>query len=115
MNEHPSKRPAPYFITCLQERLIDGGICQFDTFWGVQTFPNNDTCVQAYAIPKAEYSLGRLPSCNGTTGTCSYRYDDSPCDVYNRCDNGTATAVKWPENYNLNTVTGNCELNCPCN
>lgn len=115
MNEHPSKRPAPYFITCLQERLIDGGICQFDTFWGVQTFPYNDTCVQAYAIPKAEYSLGRLPSCNGTTGTCSYRYDDSPCDVYNRCDNGTATAVKWPENYNLNTVSGNCELNYPCN
>lgn len=113
INEHPIKRPGPYFISCLQERFIGEGFCQIDTFWGVNTFPFNNTCVQVYAIPKAEYSLGKLPSCNGTTG--SYRYDDSPCDVYYRCENGTATAVKCPENYNLNTVSGNCELNYPCN
>lgn len=113
INEHPIKRPAPYFISCLQERFIGEDFCKFDKFWGVNTFPYNNTCVQAYAIPKAEYSLGYLPSCNGTTG--SYRYDDSPCDVYYRCENGTATAIKCPENYNLNTVSGNCELNYPCN
>lgn len=57
INENPIRRPAPYFIICLQERLIGGGVCEFDSFWGVRTFPFNNTCVQAYAIPKAEYSL----------------------------------------------------------
>lgn len=112
INEHPIRRPAPC-ISCLQERYIGGGTCKFDRFWGVNTFPYNNSCVQAYAIPKAEYSLGKLPSCNGTTG--SYMYDNSPYDVYYRCDNGTATVVKCPENYNLNTVSDNCELNYPCN
>lgn len=66
-----------------------------------------------YVIFKVEYFFGYFLFCNGIIG--SYRYDDSLCDVYYRCDNGIVIVVKCLENYNLNIIFGNCELNYLCN
>ena len=38
-NEHPVKRPGPYYVICLQERVVLDGTCPRDTEWHAQTFP----------------------------------------------------------------------------
>lgn len=99
-NEHPVKRPGPFYIICLQERVIAEGTCPRDTDWQAQMFPYNGKCTHRFAIPTSWFNIGLLPDCSGKADG-HYQYPTRPCDVYYKCEGGVATAVKCPPNTNL--------------
>ncbi|XP_055999588.1 uncharacterized protein LOC125656654 [Ostrea edulis] len=112
-NEHPVKRPGPYYVRCLQERLIEDGTCPADTEWGTQTFPYNGKCTHRFAIPESHHGIGFLPDCSEKSDG-NYQYPHRPCDVYYRCDGGNATAVKCPSYTNFDVRSGICRNDVTC-
>ena len=112
-NEHPVKRPGPYYVICLQERVIVDGTCPRDTEWHALTFPYNGTCTQQFAIPNSHYGIGLLPDCSGKDDG-HYQYTSRPCDAYYRCDGGVATAVKCPPQTSFDKRTGICRAGVAC-
>lgn len=115
INEHPVKRPSPYYVRCLQERLIEDGTCPWDTEWEIQMFPYNGQCTQRYAIPITYHNIGFLPDCSRKLdGNYKYPSAVTRCDVYYRCKGGNATAVKCPPNTNFEENSRLCMTNVNC-
>jgi hypothetical protein len=113
LNQHPVKRPGPYYVRCLQERLIEDGKCPMDTEWGTQTFPYDGKCTHRFAIPESHRGIGFLPSCSGKPDG-KYQYPHRPCDAYYRCDGGHATAVKCPSYSVFDVRNGVCRDDIRC-
>ena len=113
LNEHPIKSGSPYYVICLQERVIVDGLCPRNTVWEAQTFPYNGSCTQQYAIPNSYYGIGLLPDCAGKDDG-HYQYTSRPCDAYYRCDGGVATAVKCPPQTKFDKGTGICRGGVAC-
>ncbi|XP_062597789.1 uncharacterized protein LOC134259204 isoform X1 [Saccostrea cucullata] len=109
---HPEKN-GPYYMICQNGRTIETGTCPRDETWGVQSFPFNGKCVQMFAIPKDYNGIGYLPSCNGTANG-NYQYPERLCDAYYRCDSGTASAVKCPQNTVFDILTKTCKVGGTC-
>lgn len=115
INEHPVKRPGPYYVRCLEERLIEDGTCPMDTEWEIQMFPYNGQCTQRYAIPITYHNIGFLPDCSRKLdGNYKYPSAVTRCDVYYRCKGGNATALKCPPNTNFEENSRLCMTNVNC-
>lgn len=112
-NEHPVKRPGPFYIICLQERVIAEGTCPRDTEWQAKMFPYNGKCTHRFAIPTSWFNIGLLPDCAGKADG-HYQYPTRPCDAYYKCEGGVATAVKCPPNTNFDTDTRVCSVSVSC-
>lgn len=112
-NEHPVKRPGPYYIICLQERVIAEGTCPRDNEWQAQMFPYNGKCTHRYAIPTSWFNIGLLPDCVGKADG-HYQYPTRPCDAYYKCEGGIASAVKCPPNTNFDTTSRVCSAGTSC-
>ncbi|XP_061179308.1 uncharacterized protein LOC133187928 [Saccostrea echinata] len=112
-NEHPVKRPGPYYVLCFQERLVFDGACPRDNLWQAQTFPYKGQCTQRYAIPVSHHGIGLLPDCSGKSDG-NYQYPSGKCDAYYRCEQGNATAVKCPPNTNFDVRSEVCRTGVTC-
>lgn len=110
--EHPTKRPGPHYVICLQEREIGEGACTKDFIWHEQMYPFNGKCTQRYAIPNSYYGIGLLPDCSRKADG-NYEYPSRPCDAYYKCEGGVASAVKCPPNTSFNKDTGICTTGIP--
>lgn len=105
--EHPTKRPGPHYVICLQGREIEEGTCMRDTIWQEQMYPFNGKCTQRYAIPISYHGIGLLPDCSRKEDEHN-EFPSRPCDVYYKCESGIATAVKCPPFNSFNKDTGMC-------
>lgn len=83
-----------------------------DDKWNTKTYPYNGECAHLFAIPKEYLSFGLLPSCKGKLNG-NYKYVER-CDAFYKCENGSASAVKCPNNTTFDSVKQSCEVGGRC-
>ena len=68
--------------------------------------------VHLFAIPNDYDSNGLLPSCKEKVDG-NYQYKKR-CDAFYKCENGTASAIKCPQNTIFDSVKRSCEVGIIC-
>ena len=114
-NAHPIKRPGPYYVICLQGRVVVDGECPYNDEWMTVSFPYNGTCTHVFSIPLAiQDGFGQLPPCSPRLNG-NFKFPTRPCDAYYNCQGGVATPVKCPSNTRFNDQTRSCDalFYCP--
>ncbi|XP_062619144.1 uncharacterized protein LOC134280715 [Saccostrea cucullata] len=108
LHEHSIRNLSPYYMICEKQHNVCEGYCPYDSFWKTVTFPFNGKCTSPFEIPKLEYPHGELPSCEGQSDG-NYQFTNRQCDAYYKCENGTATGIKCPENTVYDQNSGMCK------
>ncbi|XP_078309724.1 uncharacterized protein LOC111106095 isoform X1 [Crassostrea virginica] len=108
----PSRVFSPWYIICENNRRLRTGYCPRDEEWSVQSFPYNGECAHLFAIPNDYDSTGFLPSCKEKVDG-NYQYKER-CDAFYKCENGTASAIKCPQNTIFDSVKRSCEVGGIC-
>nr|XP_022296328.1 uncharacterized protein LOC111106095 isoform X2 [Crassostrea virginica] len=108
----PSRGFSPWYMICENNRTLRTGYCPTDREWSVQSFPYKGECVHLFAIPNDYDSNGLLPSCKEKVDG-NYQYKER-CDAFYKCENGTASAIKCPQNTIFDSVKRSCEVGIIC-
>ncbi|XP_056000588.1 uncharacterized protein LOC130048213 [Ostrea edulis] len=122
---HRGSQGSKSYINCFNERLMNIGMCEDDTFWDTYKTLYNGKCTNLFEIPQKDG--GYLSSCEGKAdGNYRFNYDASitaegvmgqgnyfgigrKCDAYYRCQRGVATAIKCPRGAVFESQSRTCK------